>query len=283
MVLLTGEMTVMARLILSAIAFILAFSVSAAGENEFKTPIPGVRIEVLASQRLNYGVLIPLRWHNESGRDFQILVGNRVVGDDATYAVLDSGDKIYMYIDEPVIESVCAVPHMSYLFIPKVGWNVGNISSLVVEGRAPGSPKSTSSNYYGEYAYTIGPVAVPKVKLGPTDTSAFLNPDFTLGPVVAVVYGPDLLLEYTLTNNTSKQKELYVDNYGGFAYDQNGVKHDMSTSGPNAFPPGVPVKITTTIRKGTGVEKFTGIEVPFRDPDMPWEDCCFRMWDYIPE
>lgn len=253
-----------------------------AREDEWSTPIPKVDIELLPAKRLNYGVIIPFRWHNECD-DFDILVGNRSVGDDATYAILDSGEKVYMYIDNHMIESKNGIPHLSYLFLPTVPWKVNKITTLVIEGRAPNSPKSTKNNYYGEYAYKLGSVDVPKVKLGPTGTSAFLHPDFTLGEIKVVTMGSDLVLEYTLTNNSSKDKKLYVDSFKGFAYDEDGNKYSMSTESPDAFPSGIPVKVSTTIHNGSGITKFTGIEVPFRDPSLKWDTCCLRLWNFKPE
>ena len=153
----------------------------------------------------------------------------------------------------------------------------------MIEGRAPNSPKSTKNNYYGEYAYKLGPVDIPKVKLGPTGTSAFLHPDFTMGEIKAVPLGSDLVLEYTLTNNSSKDKKLYVDSFKGFAYDEDGNKYSMSTESPDAFPSGIPVKVSTTVHNGSGITKFTGIEVPFRDPSLKWDTCCLRLWNFKPE
>ena len=255
-----------------------------AKENECRTPIPGVTIELLPAKRVGEGVMIPFRWKNESGSDFQILVGYRGVGDDATYAVLDNGKKIYLDIDYNRPETKSGIPHLSYLWINKAEEDVRKIDTIVIEGRAPDSPKSTDTNYYGEYTYTLTDIPVPEVQFGPTATSAFLHPDFTLGPVKASKDNGNLILEYTLTNNTTGTKELsyYNSNDAAFAYDINGVKYSLSTSAPKEYPARVPVKVTTTINGAADVETFSVVTFPFSDFSLPWGNCYFRMWNYTP-
>lgn len=255
-----------------------------AKDNELRTPIPGVTVELLPAKRIGEGVMIPLRWKNESGSDFQILIGYRGVGDDATYAVLDNGKKVYLDIDNNRPETKSGIPHLSYLWIDKADGNVKQIDTIIIEGRAPNSPKSTDTNYYGEYAYTLTNIPVPGIQFGPTSKSAFLNPDFTLGQVKATKADGNLILEYTLTNNTSDTKELayYNSNDAAYAYDTNGKKYRLTTSAPKEYPAGVPVKVTTTINGAADVETFSAIMFPFSDSSLPWGDCYFKMWNYTP-
>lgn len=248
----------------------------AAAIDETKTPIPGLKAEVLGVKRLGQGAIVILKWVNTTPNEMPLALNY------AQYFLLDSGDRINLeYAGSGNIPA--EAPLKDYFYTRQFPSNISSIPTLVISGRGSYTPKKTKNNPDGDFTYTFKNVPFEEAPYAPNAKAAFYSPDMKVGALKPKVVGNDLEIYFTLTNTMNKSREISTGYQNGQAYDDDGEVYDVSAWVTGEYQPDEPMKCKILIKNGARVKEFRKINMPVFDTEYRGFDTYFGIRNYTPD
>ena len=149
-------------------------------------------------------------------------------------------------------------------WIVNVPKNAETITMMRIVGRAPNSSKSTSSNPYGDYSYKFTNIPIPEFPKSNMPGCIFYDNFIGLNVGKITVSGNDLIIDFSLTNNSRKDFDFDIENGGrGTVRNTDADEFAMSTKFPKTLPTGETEKGQIIITGGAK-DSFPTIRQKFR-------------------
>ncbi len=148
-------------------------------------------------------------------------------------------------------------------WIVKIPKNAESITSMVIVGRAPDSKKANGNNPYGNFDYKFTNIELPKFPESNKPGCVFYDNEIALNIDTVMVVGNDLVIDFTLTNNSRKDFKIWLEDSGrSVAKTTEGDEFKAVTKFPSSIPTGETEKGQIVIANGVN-ETFATVKQIF--------------------
>ncbi len=148
-------------------------------------------------------------------------------------------------------------------WIVRVPKTAETITSMTIVGRAPDSKKSDANNPYGNFDYKFTNLALPAFPESNKPGCVFYDNEIGLNVGEITAAGNDLVIDFTLTNNSRKDFKIWLENSGiGVAKTADGDEFKAATKFQSSIPAGESAKGQIVVSKGAN-ETFASIKQIF--------------------
>lgn len=199
-----------------------------------KGPLPGVTVELAPNRTHHAGVAVMMDFifTNTTNKPIDINLDANP-SESNEYAISDGESYSLSGVARTYNFTVDAGDSVKRtLYVDNLPYNKSNFDKIKIVGR---SSVKSSSNPYGEFAYTISNVAIPGFRQSNLPKCYFLDTEFDLHVDKVAKDGDNLVVTYTLTNHGKKGKRVSFNSTGkavdsdGDEYTANDVKRYMNT------------------------------------------------------